>query len=85
LLHGHLTGDNVVFDDERLIQICDFSVNSLSEAGGNSDSSEEVGGFAGRGWRPDADVRAFAELLSKIMTGDSLKTADAVDQFRYLF
>jgi hypothetical protein len=29
LLHGHLTGDNVVFDDERLIQICDFCENNL--------------------------------------------------------
>jgi serine/threonine protein kinase len=71
LLHEHLTGDNVVFDDDGLIQICDFCQNSLSEVGGNSEAMAEVGGFSGEGWRPDADVRAFTELLSRIVIGDS--------------
>jgi serine/threonine protein kinase len=71
LLHGDLTGANVVFDDEGLIQICDFCVQSLSEVGGNSEAIAEVGGFSGEGWRPAADVRAFAKLLSSIVIGDS--------------
>jgi serine/threonine protein kinase len=71
LLHGHLTGDNVVFDDSGLIQICDFYVKSFSEFGGNSEGIAEVGGFSGEGWRPAADVRAFTELLSRIVIVDS--------------
>jgi serine/threonine protein kinase len=71
LLHGHLTGDNVVFNDEGLIQICDFCEKSLSEVGDNSEATAEVGGFSGEDWRPAADVKAFAELLSRIVIGDS--------------
>jgi serine/threonine protein kinase len=71
LLHGHLTGDNIVFDDDGLIQICDFCQPSLSEVEANSEAIAEAGGFSGERWRPAADVRAFAELLSKILIGDS--------------
>jgi serine/threonine protein kinase len=71
LLHGHLTEDNVVFDDSGLIQICDFCVKSFSEFGGRSEGIAEVGGFSGESWRPAADVRAFTELLSRIVIGDS--------------
>jgi hypothetical protein len=71
LLHGHLTGDNIIFDDEGLIQICDFYVRSLSEVGDDSEGMAEVGGFSGEDWKPAADVRAFSELLSQIVIGDS--------------
>jgi serine/threonine protein kinase len=71
LLHGHLTEDNVLFNDEGLIQICDFCVQSLSKVVSNSEAMAEVGGFSGEGWRPAADVRAFAELLSRIVMSDS--------------
>jgi hypothetical protein len=71
LLHGHLTGDNVVCTEDGLIQICDFCVKSFSEVGGNSEAIAEVGGFSGEDWRPSADIRAFAELLSRIVIGDS--------------
>jgi hypothetical protein len=71
LLHGHLTGDNVIFKDEGLIEICDFCEKSLSDVGGNSEAMAEVGGFSGEDWRPAADVRAFAELVSRIVQGDS--------------
>jgi serine/threonine protein kinase len=71
LLHGHLTGDNVHFDEDGLIEICDFCVKSLSDVGGNLEEIAEVGGFSGEGWRPAVDVRAFAELLSRIVIGDS--------------
>jgi hypothetical protein len=71
MLHGNLTGDNVVFNDEGLIQICDFCVHNTVEVGGNSDVIAEVGGFSGKGWRPAADVRAFSEFLSRIVIGDS--------------
>jgi hypothetical protein len=58
-------------NDEGLIQICDFCVKSLSEIGYDSEGIAEVGGFSGESWRPAADVRAFAELLSRIVIGDS--------------
>jgi serine/threonine protein kinase len=73
LLPGHLTGDNVVFDDDGLIQICDFYQKSLSEAGGNLEAIAEVESFSGEYWRPNADVRGFAELLSRIVNGDSVE------------
>jgi serine/threonine protein kinase len=71
LLHGHLTANNVLFTDDGLIQICDFCVKSLSDVGSHPEAMAEAGGFSGKSWRPAADVRAFAELLSKIVIGDS--------------
>jgi hypothetical protein len=71
LLHGDLTEDSIFLNDEGLIQICDFCQNSLSEVVGNSEAMAEVGGFSGESWRPAADVRAFAELLSRIAIGKS--------------
>jgi serine/threonine protein kinase len=73
LLHGHLTGDNVFFDEDGLIQICDFYVKSLSEIIGYSEAISEVGGFSGEFWKPNADVGAFAELLSRIVIENSAK------------
>jgi serine/threonine protein kinase len=71
LLHGQLTANNVLFDDDGVIQISDFDVESLSEAGGNSKAVAEFGDLAGDKWRQGADVRAFTELLSKIVMGGS--------------
>jgi serine/threonine protein kinase len=70
LLHEHLTASNVVFDEDGVVQICDFCVKSLSEVGGSSEAIGEVGGFSGENWRPDADVRGSAELLSQIVIGE---------------
>jgi serine/threonine protein kinase len=71
LLHGHLTGDNILFDEDGVIHICDFCLKGMSEVEGNSEVIAEVGGFSGANWSPDADVRGFAELLSKIVIGGS--------------
>jgi serine/threonine protein kinase len=71
LLHGHLTGDNVLFADDGMVQISDFCLNSFSEVGGNSEAVAEAGGFSGEGWRPAADGRAFAGLFSRIVVDDS--------------
>jgi serine/threonine protein kinase len=72
ILHGHLTVDHVLFDNDGLIQLCDFCQPSSSEVGGNSEAMAEVGGFSGENWRPAADVKSFAELLSRIVIGDSV-------------
>jgi serine/threonine protein kinase len=71
LLHGHLTSDNVHFDEDRVIQVSDFCLKRLPEVEGNSETIAEAGGFSGANWRPEADVRGFADLLSKIVIGDS--------------
>jgi hypothetical protein len=73
LFYSHLTGDNVVFNDEGLIQIYDFCVKSMSEVGGNSEAMADLGGFSGENCRSRGDVRAFAELLSRIVIGDSVE------------
>jgi hypothetical protein len=59
-------------------------VKSLSEVGGNSEAIVEVGGFSEESWRPDADVRGFAELLSKIVIGDlseESRTSESIPAF----
>jgi serine/threonine protein kinase len=71
LVHGHFTANNVLFDEDGVIEICDFCVKSLSEVGGNSEAIVEVGGFSKESWRPEADVRGFAELLSQIVIDGS--------------
>jgi hypothetical protein len=52
-------------------KVCDCYVPGLSEVGGNSEAIVEVGGFSEGSWRPEADVRGFAELLSKTVIGGS--------------
>jgi serine/threonine protein kinase len=71
LLHGHLTANNVLFDDDGVVQICDFCMERLSEVGGNSEAIAEIGSLSEENWRPDADIRGFTELLSKIVIGGS--------------
>jgi hypothetical protein len=69
--HGDLTGNNVFFNDDGMIQICDFWMKSLSEIASNSEATEEMGGFSGESWSPTADVQGFAKLLSQIVKCDS--------------
>jgi hypothetical protein len=71
LLHGHLTGSNVVFKEDGMIQITDFCMNSLIDLECNDGAEADVGGFSGENWRPIADVRAFAVILSQIAAGTS--------------
>jgi hypothetical protein len=78
LLHGHLTGDNVVFDDGGLIQVCDFCVKSLSEVGANSEAIDEVGGQL----QLSEDSQNFFQRLSLMIL---LRNAIAVYLFRHLF
>jgi serine/threonine protein kinase len=71
LLHGHLTWNNIVFNGENLIQMTDFCIRSLIDLKCNPDAEADVGGFSGESWRPKADVRAFAVILSEIVSGTS--------------
>jgi hypothetical protein len=71
LLHGHLTGNNVVFNEDGMIQITDFCMKSLREMECNHGAEADVGGFSGDSWSPKGDVRAFAIILSEIASGTS--------------
>jgi hypothetical protein len=71
LLHGHLTGNNVVFDEDGVIQITDFCLNNLGACERNEDTKTEVQGFSGENWTPQADIQAFASIFSEIVIGAS--------------
>jgi serine/threonine protein kinase len=71
LLHGHLTADNVYFNEDRVIQITDFCVNRLAERDWKSGENMDVGGFCGKDWTPMSDIRAFVDLFSVIVVGAS--------------
>jgi serine/threonine protein kinase len=68
LLHGNLTGDNISFNEDGMIQISDFCLNDLRDWMG------EVGGFSGANWSPKADVQAFSRILSEIAFEADTKT-----------
>jgi hypothetical protein len=71
LLHGHLTASNIVFNEDKVIQITDFCVNRLAERDWNNSNNVDSGGFSEEYWTPMADIRAFSEILSMIAIGAS--------------
>jgi hypothetical protein len=71
LLHGHLTMDNILFDEDGIVQISDFCMNSFAGVEGDQDVRPNVGGFWGEDWMSKADVCAFARILSTIVVGVS--------------
>jgi serine/threonine protein kinase len=70
-VHGHLTANNVLFNENRVIQIADFCVNSLAELDWNSGENVTIGGFSEEDWTLTADICAFAEPFSLIAVGAS--------------
>jgi serine/threonine protein kinase len=74
LLYGHLTVDNVLFNEDVVIQITDFCLSRLIKPEGNSSGIVDVGGFFGQYCMPGSDVRVFAEVLSEItMDGSKVR------------
>jgi hypothetical protein len=71
LLHGHLTVNNVLFQEDGVIQITYFCLNRLMKPEWNSNGIIDVGGFFGEYCMPTSDVRAFTEVLSEITMGGS--------------
>jgi serine/threonine protein kinase len=71
LLHGHLTVNNVLFNEDGVIQITNFCLNRLMKPEGNSSGIVDVGGFFGECCMPTSDVHAFTEVLSEITMGGS--------------
>jgi hypothetical protein len=66
LLHGHLTGNTVFFNENGVIQITEFGLNGYQDA-----VEMDIGGFSGESWTPTVDVRAFTRILSEIVVGAS--------------
>jgi serine/threonine protein kinase len=80
LLHGHLTVNNVIFNEDGMIQITNFCLNRLMKPEGNSSGIIDAGGFFGECYMPTSDVREFAEALSEItMDGSKIKGANCPD------
>jgi serine/threonine protein kinase len=64
LLHGSLTTNNILFDEDHCIQIADFGPIRLEGAG--------IGGFSGPEWTPKVDIHAFRSLLSEIVSASGV-------------
>jgi serine/threonine protein kinase len=71
LIHGHLTGNNIVFDSDHRIQIVDFNPIVLEddEDESESESGTQFGAISGKGWTPEKDLQAFASILSELVFG----------------
>jgi serine/threonine protein kinase len=71
LLHGHLTGNNILFDSDHCIQIVDFNpiVLELGENEIESEDGTQLGGFSAKGWTPEKDIQAFASILFELLFG----------------
>jgi hypothetical protein len=62
LLHGNLTGNNILFDSDHCVQIVDFNpiVSEVVESENESEYGTQFRGFSREGWTPKMDIQAFA-------------------------
>jgi hypothetical protein len=70
-IHGHLTTNNVFFNEDGVIQITDFGHKVLGDLASNDSAEGYVGGFCGESWTPKVDIQAFIKILSEIVVGTS--------------
>jgi hypothetical protein len=71
LLHGHLTANNIFFNEEGVVQIADFCMNRLGERDWSDCDNVNAGCFFREDWTTKAGICAFAEILSQIVIGAS--------------
>jgi serine/threonine protein kinase len=69
LVHGHLTGNNILFDSDHCIQIVDFDPIVLEVMGSESEEGSQLVGFSGKGWTLEKDIEAFASILFELVFG----------------
>jgi serine/threonine protein kinase len=67
LVHGHLTGHNILFDSDHCIQIVDFNPIFLETGEIENDDGTQFVGFSGKEWTPETDIQAFASILSDLL------------------
>jgi hypothetical protein len=75
LVHGHLTGNNILFDCDHCIQIVDFKALGLEVGDSGSDIKSESEertqpvDFSSEGRTLEKDIHAFALILSELVFG----------------
>jgi hypothetical protein len=60
LLHGYLTGDNVLFNEDRVIQICGFPLTGLVDRESSTRAIADVICVS-------EDIRDLQELFPKLL------------------
>jgi hypothetical protein len=75
LVHGHLTGHNILFDSDHCIEIVDFHGSLLkkdkNESGreGEGEKVTQLRSFSVKGWTGERDIQAFASILFEVLFG----------------
>jgi serine/threonine protein kinase len=69
LVHGHLIGNNILFDSDHCIQIVDFNPIVLEVGEIESEERTQLVGFSGKGWTLEKDIQAFASILFELLFG----------------
>jgi tRNA A-37 threonylcarbamoyl transferase component Bud32 len=80
LVHGHLTGNNVFFNEDGIIQICDFSLDNVIHQECDKGMETDVGHFSREHFTPTSDFQAFTRLLSEIVSGASAEQGRHADK-----
>jgi serine/threonine protein kinase len=65
-LNGHLTGNNILFNDDGMIQISDFCPNGLTRVEGDQGAMVDTGGFSGESWLPEAASTHLKEFSQRL-------------------
>jgi serine/threonine protein kinase len=69
LVHGHLTGNNILFNSDHCIEIVDFNPIFLENGGSTSEEGTQLEDFSGQRWIREKDIQAFASILFELMFG----------------
>jgi hypothetical protein len=69
LIHGHLTGNNILFDSDDCIQIVDFQPIVLKDGESVNEGGAQLRGFSGEKWTSERDIQAFASILFELVFG----------------
>jgi serine/threonine protein kinase len=69
LAHGHLTGNNILFDSDHCIQIVDFNPIVLEVGESESEEVTQLVGSSVEGWTSNRDIQVFASILFELMFG----------------
>jgi serine/threonine protein kinase len=78
LVHGHLSGNNIVLDSDHCIQIVDFDPIQLNVGEVQSEEGTQLGSFSRKGWTQKTDISAFASILFEIVVGRPAKGETSV-------
>jgi serine/threonine protein kinase len=81
LVHGHLTGNNILFDSDHCIQIVDFhpivledrEMEKEMEMQSESEEATQLVGFSGKRWTLERDIQAFTSILFELVFGRPLE------------